>query len=394
MLHSIQYCGFLTIGLRFLKSNFDFLMKVKVLHIIKSLGRGGAEMLLPETLKFHSKDTFEFHYIYFLPWKNQMVESIRAQGGAVTCFSAPNNLRILFTFPQIIRYVKKHQIQLIHCHLPWAGFVGRIIYKLTGLPVLYTEHNKQERYHRITKWLNRFSFNFQSTVIAVSEDVAQSIQTNIRPQIPIVTILNGVDTDHYQYSDLKRKQIREQCQLLEDHFVIGTIAVFRFQKRLEEWLEVFAVIKQKYPFVKGIIVGDGILKERIIAKRNALGLEDDVIMPGLQINTVDWLSTMDLYMMTSLFEGLPVAMLEAMSCSLPVVSTDAGGIGEVIRNNTDGLLVPVSRYVELVNAASELITHAQRRDEFRIASRNRVVSSFSMVKMVHHLETLYLHILK
>ena len=60
--------------------------KIKILHIIKSLGRGGAEMLLPETLKEHNKDKFEFHYIYFLPWKNQMVEAIEKSGGKETNF--------------------------------------------------------------------------------------------------------------------------------------------------------------------------------------------------------------------------------------------------------------------------------------------------------------------
>ena len=69
------------------------MQKIKILHIIKSLGRGGAEMLLPETLKIHDKTKFEFHTIYFLPWKNQMVEAIENAGGKVTCFSASNNIK-------------------------------------------------------------------------------------------------------------------------------------------------------------------------------------------------------------------------------------------------------------------------------------------------------------
>jgi hypothetical protein len=100
--------------------------KNKILHIIKSLGRGGAEMLLPETLKEHHQDQFEFHYIYFLPWKNQMVEAIESAGGIVCCFSAKNNLHLLLQYTKIIKYCKKHQIQLIHAHLPWAGFVSRV----------------------------------------------------------------------------------------------------------------------------------------------------------------------------------------------------------------------------------------------------------------------------
>jgi len=110
--------------------------KIKVLHIIKSLGRGGAEMLLPETLKLHDKEQFEFHYIYFLPWKNQMVESIENSGGIVNRFSAKNNIQLILQAKRIIRYCKKHHIQLIHCHLPWAGFVGRLVHKLSRIPAV------------------------------------------------------------------------------------------------------------------------------------------------------------------------------------------------------------------------------------------------------------------
>jgi len=117
--------------------------KIKVLHIIKSLGRGGAEMLLPETLKQHNQEQFEFHYIYFLPWKNQLVESIENAGGKVTCFSAKNNVQLILHFSNIIKYCKEHKIQLIHAHLPWAGFLSRLVHSLTKIPVIYTEQDRK-----------------------------------------------------------------------------------------------------------------------------------------------------------------------------------------------------------------------------------------------------------
>jgi hypothetical protein len=112
--------------------------KIKVLHLVKSLGRGGAEMLLQETLKLHDQNSFEFHYIYFLPWKNQMVKGIENAGGKVVNLSARNNIWLMLKIPAIIRYIKKNKIQLLHCHLPWSGFAGRFIHLITGIPVLYT----------------------------------------------------------------------------------------------------------------------------------------------------------------------------------------------------------------------------------------------------------------
>ena len=136
--------------------------KIKVLHIIKSLGRGGAEMLLPETLRLHNKEKFEFDYVYFLPWKNQMVKEISEQGGKVICIEANNNLSLLSKYNEVAKYCKKNNIDIIHSHLPWSGFLSRLVYKQTGIPLIYTEHNIQERYHVATKKLNAFTFNWQS----------------------------------------------------------------------------------------------------------------------------------------------------------------------------------------------------------------------------------------
>ena len=250
--------------------------KIKILHIIKSLGRGGAEMLLPETFKSHNKEQFEFHYLYFLPWKNQLVDAIEKAGGKVTCIPANNNIQLLLQYPKIIRYCKEHQIQLIHAHLPWAGFVSRLVHKKTRIPLFYTEHNLQERYHFITKLLNKLSFNWQTLGIGVSEDVTQSIQKNISPAIPVTTILNGVNTTTFQRnSTLDRAGIKEDYGIPNDALVIGTVAVFRFQKRLKEWIELFKSIREKHPNVKGCIVGDGILKDEIMAHLKEMGMENE-----------------------------------------------------------------------------------------------------------------------
>src|ERR1051325_449913 len=160
--------------------------RTPVLHIIKSLGRGGAEILLPETLNKHDRERFHFHYIYFLPWKNQVVAEIQKAGGTVVCMPAKNNLQIMLKVRQIAAYVKKNNIQLIHCHLPWAGIVGRMVGKLTGVPVVYTEHNKWERYHKLTYYANKLSFSSQEKVIAVSGEVARSIQTHYKKKNPNV----------------------------------------------------------------------------------------------------------------------------------------------------------------------------------------------------------------
>ena len=361
--------------------------KTRILHIIKSLGRGGAEMLLPETLQLHNKEKFDFHYIFFLPWKDQMVETIQKAGGKVTCFEAKNNIRLILQVKNVIKYCKDHEIDLIHCHLPWAGFLGRLVHKKTGIPVLYTEHNMQERYHIATKTINKLTFNSQTLALGVSEDVTNSIKTNINPSVPVKTLLNGVNTQSFQRTD--SDQIRKELGIPSQAIVIGNVAVFRFQKRLVEWLQAFKSIKEKNPTVYGIIVGAGPLEDEIKAELKRLKLETSVFFPGLKTQVRPYFEAMDIFMMSSEFEGLPIALLEAMSMECAVVATNAGGIKETIRNGVDGLTCEVDNWEELSSLCESLIDDPQRLKELKKAARERVLESFSLQRMVGSLEKFY-----
>jgi L-malate glycosyltransferase len=368
--------------------------KIRVLHIIKSLGRGGAEMLLPETLKVHDQEKFEFHYIYFLPWKNQMVEAIQSNGGTITCFAANNNIQLLTKVRAVGRYVKEHGIQVIHAHLPWAGILARIVGKVTGIPVIYTEHNKQERYHIVTRLMNLFTMNWAKSVVAVSSDVEESIK-KFKPRLKtgLQVILNGVNTAQFLPDRDIGKSVREKYGIPLDALVIGTVAVFRFQKRLDLWLEIAAGIHAEKKDVHFIIVGDGPLREMLYEKRKELQLEHVVHFAGLQTEVHPYFNAFNVYMMTSIFEGLPIALLEAMSCGLPIVSTTAGGVGEVVRDKQDGILCPVDKPESLKRNILTLLGAESLRLQYGRSARIRVEQDFSIQGMTRQIEALYLLIL-
>ncbi|WP_237717897.1 glycosyltransferase [Pontibacter sp. BAB1700] len=384
--------------------------KIKVLHLIKSLGRGGAEMLLPETLKVHNRKEFDFHFAYFLPWKNQMVIAIEALNAKAVCFEANNNLQMFHRVGEISRYVQEHQIDVIHSHLPWAGIIARLVGKRTGIPIVYTEHNKWERYNKITYWLNKLSFGWQNAAVAVSDDVQQSIRKNAnanfqklvlpavqKPRINgkshqpyLLNILNGVNTAHFVRDKQAGLQIRQELDIPANAPVIGTVSVFRFQKRLDVWIEIAADILKRVPEAHFIIVGDGPLKEELLAKRKSFGIEDRLHMPGLKSNVKPYFSAIDIYMMSSIFEGLPIALLEAMSCGCAVISTRAGGVGEVVEEGKSGLLCEVDNYMKLADYGVQLLQNLEQSKALAAGARQRVQTDFSINKMAKQLEELYL----
>lgn len=347
-------------------------------------------MLLPETLKLHNKKKFSFHYLYFLPWKDQMVSSLELAGGKVTCIPASNNVALLLQARKVASYIRTHKIRLVHAHLPWAGVVARIAGKITGVPVIYTEHNKQERYHIATRLLNLATLNWLNALVAVSRDVEESIRKH-KPKlkVPLRVILNGVNTTHFAPGYIDGTDVRARLGIPSDAPVIGTIAVFRFQKRLDVWLSVAKSIIGQIPQARFIIVGDGPLKAQLHEKARSLELDGIVHFAGLQTEVRPFLASLDLYMMSSVFEGLPIALLEAMSSGCPVISTRAGGVGEVITDGSDGYLCPVDEPERLADLAIAVLNDSEKQMTLSAKARQTIIEFFSMEKMVTELEALY-----
>lgn len=363
--------------------------RIRIFHLIKSLGRGGAEMLLSEGLRVADRKRFEYHFGYFLPWKDAMVPALHHQGAEVTCFGGRSSPRIMLHAGRVAAELRRKRIDVLHCHLPIAGAVGRIAGRMAGVSVVYSEHNKQERYHAWTRVLSRVTWRWQARVIAVSADVAESIHANIGAHVPVEVVRNGVNVDHFRREEANAETIRRKFGIPPDAPVIGTVAVFRTQKRLNDWVEAARLIHVRHPDARFLLVGDGPLRAEVTAAVAAGGLADVVHLPGLQEDVRPYLAAMDIYMMSSLFEGLPVALLEAMAMECCVVATAVGGIPEAIRPGENGRLVPPLQPAALASAVDDLLDHRALLSRYGRAARATVQSEFSMARMARQLERIY-----
>ncbi|WP_116106160.1 glycosyltransferase [Lewinella sp. IMCC34191] len=367
--------------------------RIKVLHIIKGLGRGGAETLLPETLRVHDREQFDFQYLYFLPHKDQVAKDLTAMGSHVDCVPATTFPGMLTCLPAVRRIVNQSEIDLIHCHLPLSGVIGRLVSKLTGVPVVYTEHNIQERYNVISRTLNLRTLSVNQQVICCSQDVHDSLDRyapeHYRPNI--VTVENGVNTERFSPDYGEQRAMRAQLGLPVDKKIIGTVCVFRDQKNLLLWVAAAAKLSAGVPDLHFVLVGNGPQEEAVRTAIRKAGMEDKFTLPGRLQEVRPWLRSLDVYLMTSKFEGLPIALLEAMSMQLPVVSSGVGGIPEAIRHGQEGYLVTeaIDRPEGYVENLHKILTDESLRDKLAIGARTRVQRSFSVQYMAGRLENVY-----
>ena len=364
--------------------------KIKIVQLVKSLGVGGAEMLLAETLKVHDSDRFEFHYIYFLPFKNQMVESLEKSGAKVTCFSANNNLGILTQVFKLKTYCKEHKIKIIHAHLPWAGIVARIVGKITKIPVIYTEHNSFDIYHPLTQFFSALNYKWQSKVLAVSEASKRSLEKR-KLFKDIIYVPNGVNTNLFSKSS--KKAVPELKDFIEDKTVIGTVAVFRKQKRLDIIVEVAKLAAEKELPFSFLMVGDGVEMNAIKEMVEAYNLQN-IHFAGLHKNPVELMNTMDAFLITSDYEGLPVALLESMSMGIVPFCTPVGGIPNVVKDNFNGVLLTSNQpEIILEQIEKNILFDKAHYEEMKKEARNTIVNEYSIERMVNQLESIYNEVL-
>ena len=211
------------------------------------------------------------------------------------------------------------------------------------------------------------------------------------PNLPIsqsLNLLNSQSPNHpiSQYLNLSVFQslnLPKSCQ------IIGIVAVFRDQKRLWIWIDLALKILQECPDTHFLLVGDGEWRARLEKQIEDSGKSSHFHLVGVQKQVIPFLSMMDIYLSTSEFEGLPIAMLEAMSCEVPVVATRAGGIGEVVQHGIQGFLSEIDEYKELAGYCVQLLNNKQLQKSMSQAARERVVAQFSMRRMVEELESVY-----
>lgn len=356
--------------------------RAKVVVLIKGLGIGGAERLISEAVAFWDRDRYDYQVAYLLPWKDQLVPEITAAGVQVDQIG---NGRIgIKTWRQLRAYLEKTRPDLVHAHLPSTGILARLA---SHAPVIYTEHNVVSSYRQPTRLLNRLTYGRNKRLIAVSGAVAESVAGYPGPD-PIV-VPNGVSV---AVTDQDRRAARDELGISDTTLMIIHVGNIRPHKGHSNLISATAKLKALLQDFVVVSIGgekyDGDLS-RIQAEATQAGVDDVFRALGRREDALSFVAASDVMANPSDHEGLPLAILEAMSLGKPVVATAVGGVPSVIDSGVNGLLVPAADSTALAESLRDLANDGELRSRLGERARVDALAKHGLEAMIRTVEGIY-----
>ncbi len=293
---------------------------------------------------------------------------------------------------------------IVHLNSSKAGVIGSIAAKKSKISkTVYTAHgfafNEPGNILRRLAYLlaEKLSSKYKDVIICVSKlDAHSAYSVRIAPAEKLITIHNGINTQEKNSTHISRAEARKELigQKDESNYpLIGIVANFYATKDLPNFVEAIATLRDHYRIkTKAVIIGGGDEAKALDLKAiiDHHKLHADITLAGVKKNPAGLMAGLDLYVCSSIKEGFPYSILDAMSAGLPIVSTDVGGIPEMIEHNKSGLLVAPDHPRPLAKAMSELLNYPARARQLGFNARERVSEEFTLKQMIKQTERIYL----
>jgi glycosyltransferase involved in cell wall biosynthesis len=363
--------------------------RLRVLWLIKGLDAGGAELLLSMMARVRDRQTFEYEAAYLLPWKRGLVGDLEAEGIAVHCLEGGREWNLRWA-AKLRRLVRHRRYDIVHVHSPYVAGIARLA--LRSLPrgerprIVYTEHVPWWGYAPASRVLNALTFGLNDANVAVSRAVRDSIPSRRAERVEV--IIHGIDVEAVRTVRRFRREERDRLGLEQDDILVGTVAHFRPQKAYPDLLQAARLVVDAGLPVTFIAVGRGPQEKEIRRIHEALGLGDRFRFAGFRSDATRLLAACDVFALASLFEGLPLALMEALALGVPVVATAVGGTPEGIDDGVEGFLVPPSRPVLLAEALVGLARDEALRSRMAAAAIERS-PEFDIRTAARRIEAIY-----
>lgn len=368
--------------------------KIKVLEMIDQPFLGGGQVNLLSLAEFLDKSRFDVSVCS--RGGGPLVEEVRKSG--LRHFPVPFHKKINTRVAgDIVRLQEENHFDILHTHGGIAGLFGRWALRKCRVPVIvHTLHGIHYLHYRnplsrsFFVLLERFFSRWTDALVFVSRaDRNKGIEKRLAPKEKMFVIENGIDFSAYSREG-ERGSIGRELGISSAHPMVGTVARLHRQKGLIYLIEAAKEISRRFPNVVVLIVGEGPERKKLESLIKKTGLTENVLFSGERKDTARILSAFDIFVLPSLWEGLPYALIEAGAFAKPVVASDVEGIREVIEDGETGILVEPKNSRALAEAVLRLLADEAYRNRIGHNLRKSVQARFTLSRMVRQIQELYL----
>lgn len=365
--------------------------KIRILQLVNGFSIGGAERKLLELIKFIDREKFDMT-ICSVGIGGPLKKAFEETGFDVFLFTKKHR----FDFTQVIKVaklMKERKIDIVMSTLFYADIIGTLAALIAKVPYRISwetsshpsESDEDKLRHRLAY---RFCMKFVDKIVSVSDGVKQFLikKRHIDPS-KIYTIHYGADLT--KFHSLNGKYKRQELGFRADERIIGTVARLTVQKGHIYLIDAAPEIIKKFPQIKFVFVGDGPLKATLENKIKNLSLESYFTFLGVRYDVNEIMNIFDIFMLPSLFEGLPNVILEAMASSRPIIATAVDGTPEAIIDGECGILVPPRDVKALSENAVKLLSNPAFARQLGTKARQRVEQYFSQEQQIAKFHELY-----
>lgn len=385
-------------------------MKWKVVHMITRLILGGAQentLLTVEGLMRRPEYDVTLITGPAIGPEGELVA--RAMRNGVKLIVVPEMRRELhpqrdwWTFWKLLALIRRTRPHIVHTHSSKAGILGRLAARIASVPVVvHTIHGPS--FHRYLPWaenqtyvlLERLAARWTTKVVSVADAMtAQFLAAGVGRRELYETIYSGMEVGAFLKPRVPREEVRRQLGIEPDEIVVGKVGRL-FELKGHEYVILAAPrVLGKFPRVRFLFVGDGILRDELRALARDMGVEDKIIFAGLvdPERIPEMIHAMDVVVHASLREGLARVLPQAFLCGKPVISYDVDGAKEVVLDGKTGYLVPPESVDELAEAMIRMLSNPVRAREMAQAGKALVIERFDANTMVAQIDALYRRLL-
>lgn len=366
-----------------------------VCQVLHNLQVGGAEVLASRLAR-QLRKSYRFIFVC-LDKLGTLGEQLQAEGFSVVVLNRQPGLDWRSSW-RLARLLRREKVGILHAH-QYTPFFYALTARWLGrrIPVLFTEHGRHfPDYPRRKRILaNRLLLSRRDRVAAVGESVRRAVIANEGiPAQRVEVIYNGIALDAFSKPANDREEARREMGAGPNDLIVIQVARLDYLKDHATAIRAVQRVAARRPDVKLVLIGEGPEREKIEAEVRQRQLDSHVRFLGLRTDVARLLPAADVFLLTSISEGIPLTVIEAMAANLPVVSTGVGGVGEIVVDGETGLLAPSGDDSALADHILNLAADAPRRQRMGQAGRQRANNLFSEEQMHASYRRLYEEVLR